>query len=1270
MGIDGSRSAGSVKAAVQLKREQFRRLVCEGLEQRLLMATDGPRLLSIAPNAGEILSVTRDNVLNESPTELVLRFDSDLSRASLAQGIQIFRSGGDNAFGATVDATNPNADVRIVPSFLDFGESNRVVIARFSQALEDDLYSVQVLGAGSSTPITDAAGKPLQARTQGTDRDTYVFDLELGTKIVAVVPQPIVRQANGSLVQQRDTIEVYFSDDELYDQPVTTLAPGAGTNPAVVEPSYYKLILTKDTVSPNDDFVVQPTTITYDPVAKKATLVFDQPIDTLMGANGQGTFRLRIGSTASVANENVKITPTIQSVPDPGSTLDLSRSINGGNGVLSGSYSTIISQEIRNTSNVVGIDFPGGILEPGHRDIQDESHLSGVDTSSQIAVRFYSFMDNQSYGTDVQGRPVYSSITPEQKARVREIFEFYSAQLGIDFIERSGTRVGGDIAVVVGDMAPLGRVSGPGDVAGVAGGTLAIMDGAETWDNSFGYGSNTGGSFFDVAMHEIGHLLGLVHAYDLPAGTIMGGGHPLSRGDNPLEQIFPSSDDLVHGQHLFRPDNKDVDLYRFVIPESQAGEVRIETVAERLNNSSNLDTHLTLLKRDANGNLSIVSANNNYFSDDSFINVDLGPGEYFIAVTGKGNEDFNTESAGTGSGAVSQGAYQLRFDFKSSTLGHLSEQKAGSNALGSKLDGDSDGIAGGDFNFWFRAASPYVSNTAPTADGVARTLYVDKAFTGINSYGSISNPYKTISAATSVAQPGDIIRIVGDTRTSNNLTDDRAYEIGNGGSAIGVLSDGASLQVPKGVTLMIDAGAIFKFAGSGILVGSNDSTTDRSNAAIQVLGTPEFPVYMTSYADQSLGVDTNPLVTTPNPSDWGGIEIRNNFDRAQGRFDREREGIFLNTISNADIRYGGGLVGVGANAHVVSPIDLSEARPLILNNKISRSGSAAISADPNSFEETLFTEPRYQNVGAFVPDYSRVGPDIRSNTVTNNSINGLFIKIETTSGGGLQTLSVPGRIDDSEITIVLGENLIIEGTPGGALSESDRPNVAVLSLTPSAAPAGQGFASTTLVDYVVTYVDKYGQESLPSLSNTMGVAPGQQVLLANIPVATLDYVARKIYRRDNNALDANNQPLYKLVANLNRDEAAYLDRGQTIQGTLQTLNMTQVNRARRDASLVIDPGVVVKALGGRIEVGISATFLAEGTQAKPIIFTSRLDDRYGAGGTLDTNNDGLSQGTAGDWAGIVSRHLGELSLDYSIVSFGGGNSRVPGGFAERITKQI
>lgn len=63
----------------------------------------GPRLLSVAPNSGDIFSFNNTNQLTEAPTELVFRFDgaSDLNLATLRNGIRVrlTRAGGDNLFG-------------------------------------------------------------------------------------------------------------------------------------------------------------------------------------------------------------------------------------------------------------------------------------------------------------------------------------------------------------------------------------------------------------------------------------------------------------------------------------------------------------------------------------------------------------------------------------------------------------------------------------------------------------------------------------------------------------------------------------------------------------------------------------------------------------------------------------------------------------------------------------------------------------------------------------------------------------------------------------------------------------------------------------------------------------------------------------------------------------------------------------------------------------------------------------------------------------------
>ncbi len=339
----------------------------------------------------------------------------------------------------------------------------------------------------------------------------------------------------------------------------------------------------------------------------------------------------------------------------------------------------------------------------------------------------------------------------------------------------------------------------------------------------------------------------------------MGGNGQATPANNPLEWLFPGDADTIHGQYMYRPDNRDVDLYQFSVPAGQKGELVLETLAERLADASLVDTYLTLMKKTAGG-LELVAINDNYFSKDSLIRTNIDGGdtgaEYVIAVTARGNGDFNPLVNNTGSGATSAGKYELKMDFRPTTASQIRDLS------GTAIDGDGDGLAGGNFDFWFRTASP-IGVAAPN-----HTLFVDKDYAGGSSDGSLARPFTTIPTATAAAIDGDIIRIAGTRGGDGVLTtysNNPAYEIGDGGAGQGILQDGRSLDVPKGVTLMIDAGAIIKVAGASLLAGSTDASTDRSGSAIQVLGTPQQPVLFTSFFDETLGTDNNPLITLPRP---------------------------------------------------------------------------------------------------------------------------------------------------------------------------------------------------------------------------------------------------------------------------------------------------------------------------------------------------------------------------------------------------------------------
>jgi hypothetical protein len=116
---------------------------------------------------------------------------------------------------------------------------------------------------------------------------------------------------------------------------------------------------------------------------------------------------------------------------------------------------------------------------------------------------------------------------------------------------------------------------------------------------------------------------------------------------------------------------------------------------------------------------------------------------------------------------------------------------------------------------------------------------------------------------------------------------------------------------------------------------------------------------------------------------------------------------------------------------------------------ITRSADAAMSATPNSFREDNFNDPRSQGNGLFVADYDRVGPDIRGNRIVNNTVNGLFIRTRTGAAENPETITVAARFDDLDIVHVVGENLIVDGRPGGGIIDVAAPPTTVVTLVAS-----------------------------------------------------------------------------------------------------------------------------------------------------------------------------------------------------------------------------
>ncbi|MEM7474060.1 MAG: Ig-like domain-containing protein, partial [Planctomycetota bacterium] len=1261
------------------------------------------------------------------------------------------------------------------------------------------------------------------------------------------------------------------------------------------------------------------------------------------------------------------------------------------------------------TSDIDAVPFAADLVgandDPGHRLLPSTGsfaeHLNerfGADSVDGITTISYNFQTI--YERDSGGNPLTNAITEKQKDRAREALEIWSNHLGIQFVETPSE----GITIATGALSSV--PPGPGVVVQNNISTavridpdfedsLLVLEAVRQW------GDNYGEDYFRASLTGMGMLLGLEEANDQPVGTLLrldtafvNAGSLNNVGAH--EPIFPGVVDVLHGEHQFRNDSNDIDLYRFQVDlgEERSGLFVAETFAERLVNSSNLDTLLHLYQQrqayaesnfaagaglnvrfdalapgrlgnnlqifvtksdrgvaapvlvnvfenlisidlnshagsettaqqvvdaindntdaaslvrasvqagDANtkvgdreityspitlndGDVELIARNDDYASEDSKIELNLGSGTYYIGVTSTGNDAYDPVIEDTGIGGTTQGKYDLRVTYRA----QVDSQDALSDTSGVYegdesvvFDGDADGIAGGVYNFWFQtrplnrvlsfnaggspslegniveltgtngttrrfefttSGSVGIGNTAiffnassnagtlaqalanainsrpelgidAVANGTeieltgdrsvaltpglthidieGRMIFVDKS-AGVNADGSLGSPFNNISGngvpnAFDAAQPGDIVRIIGNGGGDNNITtldDNFAYEFGFSLLNGAPLSDGVHMEVPKGVTTMVDAGAIFKMRRSRVGVGSSNLGIDRSGGVLQVLGTPYLTnqeggflldptgdrvagsVYFTSWLDETIGEDTYLPETNPRAGDWGGLSYRNDVDSAAGRRNMEDEGIFLQYVNHADIRYGGGgNVVVDSVQQVVNPIQMIDVRPTVTFNTISNSADAAMSAAPDSFEETNFHEPRFQLGGLFTSDYDRVGPEIHHNQLIENSLNGLFIRVETPAGQSIRPLTVSARFDDIDITHIVAENIIVTGTPGGPLLDVTRPLANLVSLEPIA--GGDLLPGT--YSYKVSYVDQFGYETPPSdASFSVTLNPGEDAIrLRGLPRATGEFVGRRLYRSD-----ASGGGLFERVAELDADATEFLDTGLSAGGFLHrdradvsnviavpsssngslsgvyNYRIVMVNEAleeslasdptadvdtdinvdavitlsdlprvqegfvaariyrsavggegpyilagsygpndtffvddgtdlgitlssflegtfrpRTDASLVIDPGTVVKLEGARIELQQGTTLLAEGTDGAGVVFTSKLDDRYGGSGSFDTNNDDTTTSPAArDWGGIYAGSGATLSLDHAVFAYAGGVVPIEGTF--------
>ena len=252
-----------------LRKQARRKLRLEPFEERILFSINGPLLLAVIPFEGSVLQ--NNDTLHVAPHELTFRFDSAIDANSLiTAGVPAIQ------FTRGVDHTLGNGnDLTVQPGYVGIGDNPYEVLVRFDQNLPDDLYRVRIVGAGAAA-LKDTGGK---AFNNGQNVDLQM-KLDLGAQVVAIVPQPVSRDAAGKLSQATNQIEVYFNNND----PLDVASAQAITN--------YQLIRTATTANPLDDTRFNPTQVQYDAATGKAVLTFDPTV--LITA---GTYRLRIGNS-------------------------------------------------------------------------------------------------------------------------------------------------------------------------------------------------------------------------------------------------------------------------------------------------------------------------------------------------------------------------------------------------------------------------------------------------------------------------------------------------------------------------------------------------------------------------------------------------------------------------------------------------------------------------------------------------------------------------------------------------------------------------------------------------------------------------------------------------------------------------------------------------------------------------------------------------------------------------------------------------------------
>ncbi len=437
----------------------------------------------------------------------------------------------------------------------------------------------------------------------------------------------------------------------------------------------------------------------------------------------------------------------------------------------------------------------------------------------------------------------------------------------------------------------------------------------------------------------------------------------------------------------------------------------------------------------------------------------------------------------------------------------------------------------------------------------------------------------------------------------------------------------ASLTIPSGVTLTIQAGTIVKFdSGRSLVV----------NGTLNVTGDSTSRVYFTSIRDDTLGGDTDNDTSVPAAGIWGSIRVKSGG---------------IASLSYMEARYGGHSNGGDTTVYTETGTTVTLDHLVVKNSE-----GCAISSDPA---------------------YEPILTGIVSTDFTGSDINGLCMR------GG--TLTANATWDETEVAYVVQSDMII---PVG-LRIDLQPGIVVKMWNASTEMIVDGTLNANGTSGSPVYMTSLRDDSLAGLTNKDNNAPAAgnwaAITVRSGGTATLAYLEARyggywdsrnstVYTdvlttvtldhlvvKNSEGCAISSDPAYEpiLTGIVSTDFTGSDINGLCMRGGTLTANATwdETELAHVVNSDLTIPegltlnwqsGIVIKPRNGETDVIVDGQLNINGTSGSKVYITSIRDDTLG--GATNNNNDAP---VTGNWRRIYFRSGSTGTLNYASFRYGG-----------------